>query len=158
MDLRPCPENVNILTKSHSMGKAHGPSPWAGNPQKTELRKRHNNWIKFMQSSGLRGWIRLVEALWMRTMQTSSFLLGGQNIQKQLSFFKYWPKSGFSPHSYQLRLGYIRARGFHSRVIVSWLRWERYMFFVSNLCRRRHLPRPLLSILVKYMKYTKEVA
>ena len=33
MDLRPCPENVNILTKSHSMarpmGMAHGQGPWA---------------------------------------------------------------------------------------------------------------------------------
>ena len=34
MDLRPCPENVNILTKSHGpwarpMGMAHGQGPWA---------------------------------------------------------------------------------------------------------------------------------
>ena len=43
MDLRPCPENVNILTKSHSMGKAHGHGPWArpmGPAHGPEIRKK----------------------------------------------------------------------------------------------------------------------
>ena len=46
-------------------------------------------------ASGLRGWIRLVEALSISTLGASSSLLGGQNIQKQLKNIKHIPKSGF---------------------------------------------------------------
>ena len=86
-------------------------------------------------ASGLRGWIRLVEALSISTLGASSSLLGGQNIQKQLKNVNNWPTSGFGdiflygfpiyPSLLSAEAGlYIGARGFHSRVIFSWVRWR----------------------------------
>ena len=53
------------------------------------------NIIGITGASGLRGWIRLVEALWTPTIRTSISLLGGQIIQKQLKHIKHIPKSVF---------------------------------------------------------------
>ena len=46
-------------------------------------------------ASGLRGWIRLVEALSISTIGASSSFLGDQHIQKQLKKVKHRPTSGF---------------------------------------------------------------
>ena len=55
------------------MGMAHGPGPWAlPMGQKSVKESEFTNkqkMIKIMGSSGLHGWIRLVEALWLEAVR-----------------------------------------------------------------------------------------
>ena len=93
--------------------------------------------IDITGASGLRGWIRLVEALWTPTIRTSISLLGGQHIQKQLNKCKQYTNIGvriyifiWISYIYPSLLSpiwgdsYIGVRGFHSRAIFSWVRWR----------------------------------